>query len=277
MTLKSGDEKLSSRTASEPALDGATTEVYKTVGNVRLQLHIFQSSSRSKGDKHPAILFFFGGGWRMGTITQFQEHCKYFASRGIVGIAADYRVESRHGTTPLEAVADAKSAIRWVRFNAKRLGVDPKRIVASGGSAGGHIAACAGIVRGLDEETENLKVSSVPNILILFNPVVDTGRFREWVGERWREISPIHHVAEGMPPTIIFHGTKDEIVPFGDAVEFAETMKRFGNRCELVAFEGKGHGFFNYARDLKAYVETVTAADRFLASLDYLQGPPTVT
>ncbi|MEM3041665.1 MAG: alpha/beta hydrolase [Nitrososphaerota archaeon] len=277
LMVSEGAENRELSSGSTSALEGATTKVYKIVGDIQLQLHIFEPFSYKKGDTHPVIIFFFGGGWRTGNIAQFQEHCKYFASRGMIAIAADYRVKSRHNTSPFDAVADAKSAVRWVRSNAESLGADADRVVASGGSAGGHIAACAGIVKGLDESSEDLTVSSVPNALVLFNPVVDTSRFREWIGERWRDISPIHHVSEGMPPTIIFHGVMDEIVPFIDVAKFAERMMRFGNRCELIAFEGKGHGFFNYARDRRAYVETVAAADRFLASLGYLKGSPTIS
>jgi len=260
-----------------PTLEGATTRVYKTVGDARLHLFIFQPAGHKRGDSRPAIVFFHGGAWRGGSPRQFEEHCRYFSSRGTVAITVEYRVQSRHNVTPFECVADAKSAIRWVRSHAEELGVDSSRIVASGGSAGGHLAACAGIIKKLDEEGEDLKISSVPSALVLFNPAVDFSRGRDRFPERWREASPVHHVREGVPPTIIFHGTEDQIVPLTEVAHFTEVMKRFGNRCELVPFEGKGHGFFNYARDRQAYAETTRAADKFLASLGYLQGPPTMT
>src|SRR5262249_13533381 len=123
-------------------------------------------------DKRPAIVFFFGGGWTNGSPMQFEEHCKYLASRGIVAITADYRVASRHQVKAVSCVADAKSAIRFVRKEADRLGVDPNKIVASGGSAGGHIAACSGVISGFNESSEDASVSSVPNALALFNPAV---------------------------------------------------------------------------------------------------------
>jgi len=249
-------------------LEGAT-KVYKSVGNIRLHLFIFQPVGHKKGDNRPAIVFF--------RPRQFEEHCKYFSSRGMVAATVEYRVMGRHGVTPFECIADAKSAIRWVRSHAEELGVDPNRIVASGGSAGGYLAASVGIIKRFDEEGEDLRVSSVPNALVLFNPLVDLSRFRDRFPRRWREASPAHNVTEGVPPTIIFHGTEDRTIPFKEVLHFAEVMKKFGNRCELVPFEGKGHGFFNYARDRQAYTETVRAADKFLASLGHLQGPPTIT
>ena len=88
--------------------------------------------------------------WRRSS--QFEPQATYLASRGMVAARADYRVKSRHGVTPEGCVEDAKSAVRWLRQNAAKLGIDPDRIVASGGSAGGHIAACTAFTPGLDAE-----------------------------------------------------------------------------------------------------------------------------
>ena len=134
-----------------PDLPGAKVEVYKTIGDVQLNMYIFFPEDRKPDERRPAAVFFFGGGWRGGSPTQFQHHCEYLASRGMVAMAADYRVLSRHGTKAVKCVTDAKSAVRWIRANAERLGVDPDRVAAGGGSAGGHIAACTGTVPGLDE------------------------------------------------------------------------------------------------------------------------------
>jgi len=260
-------------------LDGFTERVFKKVGDVELKLYVLAPPDQATSEARPAIVFFFGGGWKQGNVRQFQEQARYFASRGMVGIRADYRVQSRHGTTPYECVADAKSAIRWVRAHAGELGVDPSRIVACGGSAGGHLAACAGVIEGLDEKGEDLSVSSVPNALVLFNPALDTTaeKYQERLGPNYQTVSPLHHVRPGLPPTILFHGERDETVPYQQATDFCAAMKENGNRCELVGFEGEGHGFFNFGRGgEKAFRETLKAADRFLASLGYLKGEPTL-
>ncbi|MCK4998342.1 MAG: alpha/beta hydrolase fold domain-containing protein [Anaerohalosphaera sp.] len=151
-------------------------QVYKTIGSKKYNLHIFRSADTNTNEKAPAIVFFFGGGWTGGSVKQFFPHCKYFASRGMVAISAEYRVKSRDNTTPFDAVEDAKSAIRYVRANANKLGIDPDKIVAAGGSAGGHLAACTGTIKQLDAKNENLTISSVPNAMVLFNPVADTSR-----------------------------------------------------------------------------------------------------
>ncbi|GAH69662.1 unnamed protein product, partial [marine sediment metagenome] len=243
---------------------------------VELRLHIFNPSGLDQSDKRPAIVFFFGGGWVSGSPGQFFPHCQYLASRGMVAISAEYRVKNRHGTTPLECVADGKSAVRWVRTHAGELGVDPDRIAAGGGSAGGHVAASAGIVQGLDEEHEDASVSSVPNALVLFNPVVDLSVVADRFGERGLAISPVRHVREDLPPTIIFHGTADQLVPIESVERFCEKMTEAGNRCELVKFEGRPHAFFNYGTSKEDYADTVRRADRFLTSLGYLEGDATI-
>ncbi|RYG62664.1 alpha/beta hydrolase, partial [bacterium] len=161
---------------------------------VQLHLNVFEPVGHKKTDKTPVFVFFYGGGWNSGNPNVLSEHCAYFASRGIVAIAPEYRVKNREGTTPFECVADGKSAIRYVRAHAAELGIDPNRVVAAGTSAGGHVAASAAIILGLDEKGEDLKVSSVPNALVLYNPVVDTspeGFGNKRLQDRWREISPL--------------------------------------------------------------------------------------
>ena len=182
-----------------PKMDGADVVVYKTVGDVKLNAYVFKPAGWKATDKRPAIVFFFGGGWTNGSPASFEHHCRYFAGRGMVAVAADYRVKSRHGVSPVECVADAKSAVRWLRANAATLGVDPDRIAAGGGSAGGHIAACAGVIKGFDEPGEDAAVSSRPDALVLFNPALDTStdRFKERFGERVADLSPVAHVRAG--------------------------------------------------------------------------------
>jgi acetyl esterase/lipase len=198
----------------------------------------------------------------------------------MVAISVEYRVRKRQGVTPFECVADAKSAIRWVRVHAIEVGIDKDRIAAGGGSAGGHLAACTALIKGLDEIDEDLNISSVPNALVLFNPVLDVPEILHILPKkiikafkgRETEISPIHHVAVGAPPTIIFHGTADENVPFHQTTRFCEEMKKYGNQCKVVPFEGLGHGFFNYYKGGNpAFIATMENTVKFLISIGYLK------
>lgn len=274
-----------------PAMVGARTEVYKTVGGVKLNIYIFAPEGHKAGDSRPAIVFFFGGGWKGGSPGQFEEHCKYLASRGMVAMAADYRVSSRHGVKALQCVADGKSAVRWIRANAERLGVDPNRVAAGGGSAGGHVAACTGTIAGLDEPGEDAAVSSKPDCMVLFNPALvlapvgeqmpfpkdRIAELQDRMGIEPEKLSPYHHVDQGDAPAIIFHGTADTTVPFRTAEIFAQKMQQAGNPCKLVPFEGRAHGFFNFGRgDNKDFHTTVRMMDEFLASQGFLEGKPTI-
>ena len=207
----------------------------------------------------------------------------------MVAMVADYRVLNRHNTKAVKCVSDAKSAIRWIRENAEENGVDPNRILAGGGSAGGHLAAATGTLPMHDEPNENKNISSVPNALALFNPVVIVApidenipgfndRFKDRMdrlGAESESMSPYHNVKQGLPPAIIFHGTGDETVLFKTVQLFTQKMKRVGNQCKLVAYEGEPHGFFNYGKnDNGIFFDTMNKLDQFLVSLGYIKAPP---
>jgi len=263
------------------------TLTYKYLRGGELKLYVFypqgikpSAAELSTGAlKRTAVVHFFGGGWTGGTPKQFYEQCAFYAAHGMVAITADYRVKSRAHTTPFECVNDGKSVIRWVRSHAAMLGINPDRIVASGGSAGGHVAACTALIPGHDDISDNWSVSCVPDALILFNPVLDTtsaGYGSGKVKGRETEISPNHHITEGLPPTILFHGTDDHTVPFANAAFFAKTMRAKGNVCTLFPIKGADHGFFN-AHSFKASNDnthfdfTMTEALQFLKKLNFVQ------
>jgi len=246
---------------------------YKTVGDVQLQLHLFEKESATE-QKRPAIVFFFGGGWNGGNPNQFYPHCRHLADLGFVAISAEYRVKSRNKTTPFECVKDGKSALRYVRAHATELGIDPNRIAAGGGSAGGHVAAAVGTVPGLDEESDDLSVSCLPNAMVLFNPVYDNGPDGYGyarVKPRHKEISPMHNIKKGMAPTIVFLGTKDSLIPVATAKAFEKKMQDIGSDSVLVLYEGEPHGFFNKNKgDGSNYRDTIQHMDRFLTKHGFI-------
>ncbi|MCF7975381.1 MAG: alpha/beta hydrolase [Phycisphaerae bacterium] len=248
---------------------------YKTVGDVTLSLHLFNPPDFKASDKRPAMVFFFGGGWVGGSPSQFYSQSRYLASRGMVCVCAEYRVSKTHKTTPAECVKDGKSAVRWLRSHAKALGIDPHRLAAGGGSAGGHVAAATGVVHGFDEPGEDTSVSCRPDALVLFNPVFDNGPNgygHDRVKAYWKDFSPLHNIDENAPPTIVFFGTQDNLVPVATAQTYKARMEKAGVRCDLHLYQDQAHGFFNKAR----YFETLLETDKFLASLGYLKGMPTL-
>ena len=205
-----------------PVMEGAIVETYQKMGQTELKVWIFKPADHKASDKRPAVVFFFGGGWKNGTPKQFEQHCRHLVKRGVVAMTADYRVSSRNKTKVMACVEDGKSAVRWIRRNAARLGVDPNRIVAGGGSAGGHVAACTGVINGF--EVGETQISSRPNALALFNPALvlattpemqldaeRTSTLEERMGVVPEKLSPWHHVKQRQPPTIIFHGKADTV------------------------------------------------------------------
>lgn len=272
-------------------IPGSERLIYKSVGDVDLPLFVFRPDSWQASDQRPAIVFFFGGGWRSGSPTQFAPQAEYLASRGMVAICVEYRVHSRQGATVADCVRDARSAMRWVRSHASELGIDPNRIAVGGGSAGGHLAAAVALLPGFDDPQDDPAVSCVPAAMVLFNPAVDispeglgrepdserAGELTRRLGGELAELSPAGHVRPGLPACIIFHGEEDPTVPFAQEVAFRDAMTEAGNRCELVGYPGYKHGFFNFNRqDKHPYYDTLRRTDEFLASLGYLEGPPRV-
>ncbi|MEO0445714.1 MAG: alpha/beta hydrolase fold domain-containing protein [Verrucomicrobiota bacterium] len=261
-------------------MDGAVPEIYKTASGYDLFLYRFDPEGHDPNtDRRPAVVFFFGGGWNGGSPTQFERHSRYLASRGMVAFVADYRVRSRQEATPNLCVEDGKSSVRWIRQHAERLGIDPTNVIAGGGSAGGHVAAAAGMCDGFEAEGEDLSISSKPVALLLFNPVYDNGpegyghaRVEEW----FPAISPAHNITKDDPPAIVFLGSQDKLIPVATGETFRDDMEALGLLSELHVYEGAAHGFFNGRKDEeKLYFEdTLLKMDQFLTKLRYLNGKP---
>ena len=252
---------------------GSEVVVYKKTEGRELQLLVGKPEGWSAKDKRPAILFFFGGGWVGGTPEQFKDQAAHFARRGMVAVRVEYRtIPKGDKGPPVLCCRDAKSAVRHVRAHAADLGVDPDRIACAGGSAGGHLAAFTALVPGTDDPADDLKVSCRPNALVLFNPVFDNGPEGGWgsqrLGDSFRDYSPAHHIAKGAPPTLVFIGDKDKLIPVATVERYQSRMRAVGARCEIRIYAGAGHGFFN--RDPHKG-QTLREADQFLVSLGWLK------
>jgi acetyl esterase len=250
--------------------------VYKTVGERELKMHVSFPPDWKETDQRPVIVFFFGGGWSGGSVKAFERQAAYFAGRGLVTARADYRIKSKDGVAPDKCVEDARSAVRWLRVNAGRLGIDPGKLITSGGSAGGHLAACALIPESVETDGDDLSVSTIPQAMVLFNPVLDLTHERiinrlDGDMELARKISPALHLSADVPPAIILFGSEDKLKVHGDL--YWEKAEELGLRADKYIAEGAGHGFFNNSPWLE---RTMIEADKFLASLGYLEGEPTI-
>lgn len=270
---------------SKQALSEGQKHIYKQINGTELALYIFNPKGHSHEKKAPAVVFFHGGGWTGGSPAQFVPQSKYLASRGMVGITVQYRLYGTHKVTVDKCIEDAKSAMRWVRVNAEKLGIDPDRIASGGGSAGGHLAACTAVMDGFNAEGDNLKISSKPNAMLLFNPALaladdpelspktrktflarknaSTKKFP--ADANLEDYSPLNFVSEKQAPCIIFFGTNDWLLDGANV--FSKRSKAFGNDSKLVTYEGAAHGFFNQ----KKYFDlTIAEVDKFLVKLGWL-------
>jgi len=286
-------------TPSKPVhMPGWTAHTYRQVGDVTLDLWVNAPlGDPPSSSPRPAVLFFYGGGWNGGTTEQFRVHGEYLASLGMVAVLVEYRVKSRHGTAPEDCVSDAFAAMRMVRGSAKAWGIDPDRIAAAGGSAGGHLAACTALL----PEAPPLPGDTVqqadvrPNALVLFNPglvigpvppqddeFIDVADFKpgRFAANASPDISPYRHLNRhpnmSLPRTLILHGDADTTTPIAGIHAFAAKATARGQHCDVAVYPGMGHGFFNLragAGKADNFIDTLTRTVTFFHKLDWLPIP----
>lgn len=244
---------------------------YKKVGDRELSLHVFQPDAWRASDKRVCYITIHGGGWTGMGPERMYAFADHYAKLGLVSISVQYRLAStKTNTTVFDCVKDVRSAVRYVKAHAGELGIDPGKVIISGGSAGGHLAASTAMFD-VNEDSDDLKISPTPNALILLFPVIDTskdGYGNAKIGDRWKELSPAHNVRAGLPPTLTFHGTGDITTPFKGAQIFHDAMLKAGNRSELVVNEGGVHGYLMRTQPL--FEECLAKSDAFLKSLSLL-------
>jgi acetyl esterase/lipase len=253
---------------------GHLIKTYKTVGSFKLDIHIFLPDSLLNGNKRPSIVYFHGGSWSEGKPDWFFYACENYAKKGWVACAVEYRTFGREGTMPFDAVMDAKSAIRWLRQHSNVYNIDTNKIIASGNSAGGHLILCAALADKWNEKTDDLKFSSVPNVLMVNSGVYDlTDQNTAWIRKDLKdknlvkEISPAYLFKKNFPPTLIIHGTDDKNVSYSTAQKFVTEMKGAGNNTiEFESLTGAGH-FIWYAPKYSSEVSRLR--NEFLTKLGY--------
>jgi acetyl esterase len=215
---------------------------YKTVADAKLTAHVFRPVQAGDNRLRAAIILLHGGGWNGGAPEWMYDDAKRYAGLGMVAIAGEYRLSDRKDVTPLEAMADVRDLVRWVRENAADLGVDAHRIAVEGVSAGGHLAAAAAIF----PHHEEGKIDAAPDALILLSPAVSI------VGDHWpqlllgsraevKDISPAENIVKRLPPILLMEGAADSETPLTGVKRFCERAKEVGGTCELHLYPGLGH------------------------------------
>jgi gluconolactonase len=221
--------------------------VYSRIGSREMHLDLFLPKEGS--GPFPAVVYIHGGGWVNGSKAAFQRQAAYMATKGFAGACIEYRL-SGEAKYPA-AIDDAEAAVRWMRAHAQQNRVDPNRIGAAGGSAGGHLVALLG-------------VKGEVQAVAAFNPVLDmvilgkehsesaTKAIQEFLGktyaqapELWAEASPAAHAGKSTAPMLLLHGDADTTVPYQQSVDMLAKLKSAGVRAELFTAKGAKHGFFN--------------------------------
>jgi acetyl esterase len=251
---------------------------YKEVAGDKLELWVWKPTGWKASDKRSAIIFYHGGGWRGGGPNAFSRQSEKLAARGMVAVSVRYRLISQEGVTIADCVKDAKSAFRYVRTHAAELGIDPDKIAAGGGSAGGHLAAALATLGDINDPADDLKVATTRAALVLFNPAanLDFPRARDGKTEAQVKelltLSPYHHLKLGHPPTIIFHGDADTTVPIQTVQDYTTKVKELGGSCEVCVSAGQSHAFFNKEPHVW---DTLKLAEEFLQKQGLLPPPGT--
>ncbi len=248
---------------------------YKTADETDLVMEVyFPPDHDPETAKVPGLILFHGGGWSGGSRDQFKFACAYFAGRGLVCATAEYRMHGR-GKVPKSpkgvsrkkiCVIDAKSAIRWFKEHAAELGLDPERVIAGGGSAGGHISALATMNADINDPSDNIGTNTGVVAYLWFNPAFSAN------DKVHPELTVLQNLKAEQPPTIAFFGDDDKWIEGWNATH--EKWKSLGTETiELWMAPGQEHAFFN-----KEPWRTVTliAADDFLVRHGLLEGKATL-
>lgn len=273
---------------------------YATRHGTKLSLFAFKPAGEPPPGGWPAIMLIHGGGWIGGTPDAFMHLGRYFASRGVAAFNITYRLAKPGVTTVADCVTDCRSALRFVRANAVRFQIDPRRIAVLGDSAGGHLAAALSTLETAGTPGEE-DIRGTPDAVLLFNPIVDMTD-GDWIrfavgGEALadraktprpsseealalaRSLSPVFHIRPGQAPALVMHATGDKVVSVAQARAFEAASRAAGNRCDLVLLgDDVGHAFVipGYKWPEPVVVDAVRRADKFLSSLGWIPGEPTL-
>ncbi len=257
-------------------LKSATTYVYVNHNGFDLIAHVFFPEGEVTTPR-PAIVFFHGGFWDVSMVPQFVPHAHHFTSRGMVAICFEYRISSKHQSTPLDAIDDSIFTLNWLNASAGELGIDLTKMVFSGAAGGAYLSLLLGM-----RKDKDLSPPFRPKALILFSALVNTTT-KGQLSDRFpttklsTKLSPSRLVRRKLPPMIFFHGTSDRVTPFSEIATFCRRMRWRGNRCQLIDFNGAEHSFFNFNVSHSNFELTISTADRFLVDLGIIEEQPEET
>jgi acetyl esterase/lipase len=245
----------------DPNIEIERDIVYSTVNDIELKLDLYRPKREEKTPL-PTIVCIHGGGWKSGDKSQM-KNVLTFAQRGYVSASINYRLS---GVAPFPAAAeDCKTAVRWLRANAEKYGIDTNRIGGFGTSAGGHLVlllAYADKSAGLEGSGNENVSSQLQAVCSWFGPTdftVGHQQFQNGTGEGplkflggktmeeapdvYKRASPLTYVTKSAPPTLMIHGDSDQTVPFSQSETLFKHLQDLGVDCSLIKVNNAGHGF----------------------------------
>lgn len=216
-------------------------------------LDVFQPATPAAA-KRPGAIVIHGGGWVGGTKEgQWDNFVRRYLEKGFVVANVEYRL-AKAATAPA-AVEDALKAANWFLNNATKYNVDRKRVIVTGGSAGGHLSLMVGMTPKSAKLGKPAKVAAVVN----FYGITDVGdqlagpNMRQyavtWVPdspgriELAHRVSPMSYVRRGLPPILTLHGDADQTVPYEHGVKLTKALNDMGVRAEMISVPQGRHGF----------------------------------
>ena len=248
-----------------------TGVVYRVVGGKKLLLDVAQPLSATV--TRPAVVFLCGNGWGYTSTydrTEFSYGLDLAVAHGFIGVTVDYSAtRASANNRPIASfpaqVWDVKSAIRFLRANAGRFGIDPQRIAVVGHSSGGNLALMLGLTQpadGLEGVDDYGAYSSAVQAVVNFagptelvsdyaaTPEVDAayvGGTPGQVPDKYRAASPVTYVRADAPPILTIHGDKDTASFLRQALLLDAAMKAVGAAHTLIVKKGAGHMDFSLA------------------------------
>ena len=253
--------------------------VYYRAGNIDLKVSVFTPGPETI--VRPTVLYIHGGGWVHYTKDNMIFSLLPYLARGMDVVNVDYR-QANQARAPA-AVEDCRCALHWVFRHAKEYGFDTQHLIVAGGSAGGHLALMTGMLTeraGFDDACA-FSIGPLPikvaAIVDFFGPtdvqeILQPPNERSWAVEWFagvanrselaKRLSPLNYVSQGLPPTIIIHGTADEAVPYEQSVRLHQALDSVGVPNELVTIVNGGHGSYPDNEKLRVQAEIFAFLER---------------
>jgi acetyl esterase/lipase len=222
--------------------------VYSTVGNSNRLLDVYYPQTPAPRAGYPLIVSIHGGAWE-GADRHSDLILRKLTEHGFALASVDYRL-SHEAVYPAQ-IDDVRESVHWLVANAASLHLDTNKIVATGISAGGHLALLLGLSQTTGDRT-------IKGVCALYGPT-DLTKYADVKGPNAvtrllggpitekitlaKEASPLSYVSKNSVPVMLFHGEKDELVPVAQSIALDDAMKAAGAKSTLIIYQDRGHAF----------------------------------